>query len=85
MSEQLKQSNANNFPDFPEDILWRCQVRLEFLTTLALEEPDLVKHDSMFTGFREVLLDAKELLGLAIEKITKEDSAERSSCNIPLP
>jgi len=55
-----------------DELLWKCQVRLGFLTTLAIEEPDLAKHDSMFTGFREVLVDAKELLDLAIKKIEEK-------------
>jgi len=58
----------------PEALLWKCQVRLEFLTTLAFEEPDLVKRDSILTGFREVLMESQELLGLAIKKMNDEEA-----------
>jgi hypothetical protein len=58
----------------PDELLWKCQTRLKLLTTLALEEPDLVKNDRVFSGFRETLIDIESMLGFAVEQLNKEES-----------
>ena len=54
-------------------LLWDCKARLEFLTTIAIEEPDLIKNDRVFHGFVMALNDAEIMLGYAIEKYDKEE------------
>lgn len=55
-----------------ESLLWDCKSRLEFLTHIITEEPNLVINDRAVTGFAAVLRDTECLLGLALEKYQKE-------------
>jgi len=59
-----------------ESLFWSCKARLEFLTMLLIEEPDLVKHERCFTGFREAMVDCEQLLGLAIQKKSIEEESQ---------
>lgn len=50
-------------------LVWSCKSRLDFLVTVAEETPDLIRHESVFTGFIDTLTDIRELLRLAHEKL----------------
>jgi hypothetical protein len=74
LTNEQQLTKALNTGFGPDELLWKCQARLKFLTTLALEEPELVKTDRVFCGFRETLLDVENMLGLVVEQLDKEES-----------
>jgi hypothetical protein len=58
-----------------EGLLLSCKMRLEFLTTIAIEQPDLISDVGVFLGFSECLCDVKKLVELALEKHVEETEA----------
>lgn len=60
----------------PKRLLWEGLARLEFMTGLVKNCPELFTDQQLLSGFVIALQDAHSVFGLAVEKLTEGDDPD---------